>query len=301
MKKRPSHIVLGILVVTATVVSFVSTRAAQRLMIGQPGLGHWLDVPDQERRLLDQTNARFHSDVRELASVYDRERERLAVLVADSNSLEDQIQAQARAVIEGNNALARRVLERVLVVREHLTQEPRHRFARFCGSAVRGQGRRHRNRSGPERADPRGQGRSRGPRPGRRHMRGQQGGQSQAAVGSWQTTGLSRHLKLTNTQLTAITNADPDFAEELDQVTRRVEDHHLALSQRLEDTGTSDETAREHLEIFISARAHLEQRAVNHVLRVRHLLTPGQKRKLSNLCADGMDSAGAGGTGLGYE
>ena len=165
MKRKSFHIVLVMLLVATAVGSFVSTRA-QKPVTGQPGLCRWLNVSGQQRRHLNQTGAGFNCEAQELASAYQRERGKLAALVADPNSLEDQIQTQAQAVIESNNALVRRVVERILVVREHLTEEQRRQFTGFCGGAMRGQGRGPQNRFGPGPTGPRGRGRGQGYGPG---------------------------------------------------------------------------------------------------------------------------------------
>jgi len=89
--------------------------------------------------------------------------------------------------------------------------------------------------------------------------------------------------------LTAVAQLDPNFAAESDELTRQVQEYHLGLSQLLENTQTDNETVREHLETFIRARSHLEQRTIDHILRIRHLLTSGQKQQLLGLCSGGMD------------
>jgi Spy/CpxP family protein refolding chaperone len=303
MKRKSFHIVLVILLGATAVGSFVSTRA-QRPVAGQPGLCRWLNVSGGQRRHLNRTGAGFMCDAQELASTYHREREKLAALVADSNSPESQIQTQAQAVIESNNALVRRVVERILVVREHLTEEQRRRFTGFCGGAMRAQGRGRQNRFGPGQPQGRGRGQGfgsgRGQRlgGGRGQGRGRQRGQGGAA-GPWQDTGLSRHLALTDAQLSAVAELDPSFSAESDELSRQVQEHHLSLSQLLENTQTDNETVREHLETFIRARSHLEQRTIDHILRIRHLLTSPQKQQLLGLCSGGMGRARGRRSGLG--
>ena len=294
MKRKSFHIVLVMLLVATAIGSFVSTRA-QRPVAGQAGLCRWLNVSGRQRRHLNRTGAGFVCDAQELASTYQREREKLSTLIADPNSPENQIQIQAQTVIESNNALMRRVVERILVVREHLTEEQRRRFTGLCGGAMRGQGRGHQNRFGPGQpgGKGRGQGFGRGRGQGYGNGRGRQRGQrgQGGPAGPWQGTGLGRHLTLTEAQLTAVAQVDPNFAAESDELSRQVQEYHLSLSRLLENTQTDSETVREHLETFIRTRSHLEQRVIDHILRIRHLLSSTQRQQLMSLCSGGMGRA----------
>jgi len=106
---------------------------------------------------------------------------------------------------------------------------------------------------------------------------------------------LAPTLALSDTQYERSAQLDPQFETEVTQLADTVRARHRQFAGNLADTGVSDAAIQSSLEDLIAARTQLEQRTVEHVLRIRPLLTAEQQQRLIGLAQRGCRCRGCGG------
>ena len=268
MKLKSFQFILVGMVIVAAVGSFFSTRA-QMFATGSFELDRWLGLSSRQRQSLDETNRTFAEEAQELTVVYQGHRQKLARLFADPNSSEESIRNQVQIVLESNNTLLRCVVGHILDIREHLTEDQCRQFTGLCYGAMCGQGRGRWAQSG---------------RKGRGYGYGARNGMGR---GRGRGARFGRHLAFTAEQEATVTRLDPNFVVESEQLTERMQQRHQGLSQLLEDPQADSPKVLEQLALFMNARSQFEQRTMDHLLRIRHLLTPNQMQQLLGLCETG--------------
>ena len=270
MKRRSFQFILAVVVVVAGVGSFFSTRA-QMPPSDNSELGEWLGLSSLQQQNLVQTNMDFTDRAQQFKSVCQDHRQELARLLADPNSSEEAIRDQVQQVLESNNALIRCVVSHLLEVREYLTEEQRQQLTGLCSGAMCGQSR------GRWAEGKRGHGYGYG-----------QGARRGMGRGRGRGARFGRHLAFTVEQETAVIQLDPNFVTESEMLTEQMAEQHQRLSQLLEDPQAERETVFGQLDRFIEARTQFEQRTIDHLIRIRHLLTQEQTQKLLGLCDPGQ-------------
>jgi uncharacterized membrane-anchored protein YhcB (DUF1043 family) len=289
MTRSAFHSILIMIIVGMCLGSFAWTAArrtpAPQGCQGQ--LGCWLQLSDQQSSQLQSRDQGFANMSAELAQAYRSQRQHLAELFRDSNTAPERIREQAQQAVQANHALQSQVIEHVLAVRADLDPEQRTQLMGLCSRLVshRGMG----LGKGPGRGMGMGMGRGMGP--GRGQHRGQPG--FGAGRGSGRGCRFAQHLAMNDQQLASIQQLDPDFAQTSADLSGKVKEQYSQLAACLEDLQSTDQRIREQLEHLFESRIHLETRTVQHVLRIRAILTPEQQLMLVGLCrrcAPGEDS-----------
>jgi len=85
-------------------------------------------------------------------------------------------------------------------------------------------------------------------------------------------------------QLASIDQLDPDFAQASATLSDQVKTQYSQLAACLENLESTDQRIREQFERLFERRIALETRTVQHVLRIRDILTPQQQLMLVGLC-----------------
>jgi Spy/CpxP family protein refolding chaperone len=110
---------------------------------------------------------------------------------------------------------------------------------------------------------------------------------------------FARWLSLTPEQQHKIEAADPSFAEESRRLREESDAAREALATILTKDAASDQEILAATERAIEAHARLERRVTEHLLKVRTILTPEQRRRLFELSADQVRQGGGRGHGYG--
>jgi len=95
---------------------------------------------------------------------------------------------------------------------------------------------------------------------------------------------FAQHLAMDEQQLASIEQIDPGFAQESAVLSQRVKQQYSQLAACLKDSQSTDQQIRGQLEPLFESRVQLEERTVEHVLRIRDILTPEQQLMLVGLC-----------------
>jgi Spy/CpxP family protein refolding chaperone len=98
---------------------------------------------------------------------------------------------------------------------------------------------------------------------------------------------LAPTLGLTEAQQEKSAQLDPAFEADVAQLAEAVRTQHRQFRQNLADPDVSDAAVESSLEELIAARTRLEQRTVEHVLRIRPLLSTEQQQRLIGLSQRG--------------
>ena len=102
---------------------------------------------------------------------------------------------------------------------------------------------------------------------------------------------LIRWLELSDEQAGAMRKADPTFGDEAEALSAELDRQREKLAGLLELVTASDQQIMAQVERVIAAHDTLERRAARHVLKIRHHLTPDQRRRLMGLAAGGVREA----------
>lgn len=272
MTRSALHILLILLTVGICLGSFAwtATRPSPKLSDCQAQLGCWLQLSDQQTSALQGHGQGFADKTAQLAQDYRFQRQHLASLLQDSHTAPDTIREQAQYTVQANHALLSQVIEHVLAVRASLNPEQRAQLMGLCSRLVshRGMG----MGQGPGRGMGRGRGRGRGQHRGRHGM------------GPGRGCRFAQHLAMDEQQLTSIGQLDPNFTRESAELSQRVKQQYSQLAACLADSQSTDQQVRAQLEPLCESRIQLEERTVEHVLRIRDILTPEQQLMLVGLC-----------------
>ena len=103
---------------------------------------------------------------------------------------------------------------------------------------------------------------------------------------------LAPALALTEAQQVEVSQLDPAFETEVSRLTQRVRGLHSQFAQNLADPELADAVIQASLDELIAARVQMEQRTVEHVLRIRSLLNPEQQERLIGLSQRGCGRCG---------
>ena len=105
---------------------------------------------------------------------------------------------------------------------------------------------------------------------------------------------VARWLGLTAEQAKALRQADPTFDTEAAELRTQLTGRRKTFAQLLENDESSDQQLLQQLDKVIETQSRLERRVTQHLLKVRRLLTPQQRRRLLGLAASGVRRHGAG-------
>jgi hypothetical protein len=97
---------------------------------------------------------------------------------------------------------------------------------------------------------------------------------------------LVRWLGLDEDTARVVHELDPDFGIELHALRQAHDDERAKLAELFENPEVTDAELRTRIEAVIAAGNAVDRRVAEHLLLVRDHLTPGQQRKLFDLCAD---------------
>jgi len=95
-------------------------------------------------------------------------------------------------------------------------------------------------------------------------------------------------LGLDESRRARIKAADPDFRQDLADLRQDLGQRRQALTDLLENAESSDDAIRGAVEDIIAAHNALERRVAEHLLSIRHELTPAQQKKLFSRLAEGV-------------
>ena len=104
---------------------------------------------------------------------------------------------------------------------------------------------------------------------------------------------LCRWLDLTEPEAGAIAEHDPQFSGDMTRLRGEVDAVRQQTIALFEEPGATDGQLRAQIEAWIEARNRLDRRVAEHLLLIRDHLTPGQQRRLFNLCAGQMRKCGS--------
>lgn len=106
--------------------------------------------------------------------------------------------------------------------------------------------------------------------------------------------GLMRWLNLSEEQTTHVYDADPGFSENALKLRRELDAARETLANLLEDAGSSDEAVLDQIEKVVGTQSQLERCVAEHLLKIRKILTPDQRKQLFKLAATGVRGHGKG-------
>ncbi len=108
--------------------------------------------------------------------------------------------------------------------------------------------------------------------------------------------GLAGWLGLSREQQRRVEAADPTFPDDSSRLRAELDAARESLARLLATDSASDEEIRRAVEKTIDVHTRLERRATQHLLRVRSILTPEQRRRLLDVSAEHVRQ----GRGYGY-
>ena len=239
-----------------------------------------LNYSAEQFEAINSSDSGFYEEAAELSLEFIGERRQLALLL-DSQSTDELILSQAEKVIYTNNALINRVVAHVLVIRKHLTEEQQELLISLCNDVIHGRAAKGRLQSESSTNND-----NRNFDPGKEKVMG---------LGRRNGEGcLSQNIIFTPEQIPIIDQLDPDFeiktAALRDLASKEYSHFYLLLTQ----TNSSDEVIRVQLEILLEIRIKLERRIVQHIIRIRSILSPKQQKNLAGLCGSCRGSQGIG-------
>ena len=99
---------------------------------------------------------------------------------------------------------------------------------------------------------------------------------------------VAQWLGLDSKESADLEKSDPSFAAELAELRSALSTARDALALSFDDPNSTDQQVRQCSERVSEAHDCLERRVVEHLILVRHRLTPAQQKRLFELCADGV-------------
>lgn len=285
MKRKIFQFGLLTLVMAATAATFFVTRSLGQRRGGDPaGTRDWLSLSGAQCQRIGQEDPGFREQADILAQRLQDQQQELIYQIRDENTLDEAVLEQSRRVVETHHDLMRRVVQHLLVVRRHADTQQCLQLRGLCSGTLAGGARG--GRHGGQAQMPRQGGQ--GPHgPGRGQGRGMGMGLGRGMGGRHRGNQLAPALALTEVQQENVLQRDPDFETDVAILTEAVHTLHGQFAQNLTDPNVADEAIQLSLEELIVARARLEQRATEHVLRIRSLLSVDQQQRLIGLSQRG--------------
>lgn len=108
----------------------------------------WLNLDDAQKRQLRQLDPAFEQDLDRLQAELDDARSSLAAAFEDTTTTDESLRHCVEHTITLHNALERRVIEHLILVRSHLTPEQQKRLFSVAAEGVRKGCRRQRHQGG---------------------------------------------------------------------------------------------------------------------------------------------------------
>jgi len=136
MKSLARLVGVGLILVSGLGMFLVTMSTGEEAAVSCP-LGDWLGLPTGQCQTLCGIDPGFIREARALAADLREQREGFASLLEDPQSADDAILAQSEKVIAAHNALERRVVRHLLLIRPHLTPAQHQRLMRLCAEGVR--------------------------------------------------------------------------------------------------------------------------------------------------------------------
>jgi rubredoxin len=127
---------VGLVLVSGLGMFFVTLSTGEEADDRCP-LGEWLDLPTEQCRPLCGVDPDFKAEARALAADLREQREAFASLLEDTQSTDEAILAQSEQVIATHDALERRVVRHILLIRPHLTPAQQQRLMGLCAEGIR--------------------------------------------------------------------------------------------------------------------------------------------------------------------
>ena len=131
--------VAAALAVAAGVAAFLATpqSGGRGRGGGRAALSQWLELSPERDEAVRKADPDFEQDSELLTANLAAEREKLAALLGEPASTDQQVLDRVERVIAAHNSLERRVAKHVLAIRAHLTAEQQQRLMGLCASGVR--------------------------------------------------------------------------------------------------------------------------------------------------------------------
>ena len=130
-------LIVAAVAVAAGVGAFLATpKLAGDRGQGQP-LARWLGLSAEQAEAVKKADPVFEGDADRQTAALGAEREKLAALLDDPKSADDQVMKQVERVIDAHNTLERRVAKHVLAIRSSLTADQQKQLMGLCASGVR--------------------------------------------------------------------------------------------------------------------------------------------------------------------
>lgn len=133
---------MGVFVGAALLAGVVTwTLRARAVAATQPASGdlllNWLNVSAGEREELAKHDVNYESDLARLRSQLSERKSDLAATLEKPGSADQAIREGMEAVIAANDALQRRVVEHLLLIRDHLTPAQQQQLLSLCAEGLR--------------------------------------------------------------------------------------------------------------------------------------------------------------------
>jgi len=229
----------------------------------------WLGLSGNQCNGIRNEDPHFQEEAQALSQSLQFARRTLADLLADPNSTDDVLRAQAQTVLDAHHRLMRHTVNHLLVVRAYTDVSQCGRLNALCADVMHsGQGRGY-GRQG--RGPGRGMGRGRGMQYRWRRGRG----------------ALAPALRLTEAQQQAAGEIDPNYTTDAAALTEQVRTAYQTLAGTLQDINSPDESVQQALDHFIDVQTMLEERTVDYVLGIRPMLSVDQQQRLIGLSHGG--------------
>lgn len=288
MKRKIFQFGLLTLVMAATAATFFVTRSlGQRRGGDGAGTRDWLSLSGAQCQRIGQEDPGFREQADILAQRLQDQQQELIYQIRDENMPDEAVLEQSRRVVETHHDLMRRVVQHLLVVRRHADTQQCLQLRGLCSGALTegGAGGRQHGRQAqmPHQG---GQG-PHGPGRGQGRGMGMGLGMGRGMGGRHRGNQLAPALALTEAQQETVLQRDPNFETDVTILTEAVHTLHGQFAQNLTDPNVADEVIQLSLEELVVARARLEQRTTEHVLRIRSLLSADQQQRLIGLSQRG--------------
>ncbi|MBI9016830.1 MAG: hypothetical protein JEZ07_06155 [Phycisphaerae bacterium] len=274
MRITIKNIGVVILVLTAGLISFIITSINARIYDPRHNeMSQLLNYSLEQDNLINASDPDFNKEASELSSALINQRQGLARLL-ETQAPDEQILSQTASVIESNNDLIIRVVEHIVIIRKHLTAEQKQQLLTLCNDIVSGRGVRNRLQSDSSKVD----------NAGRRNGGGQGRGMGLRKRNRGRV--LSQKITFSVDQVEAIKQLDPDFEDEsavLHDLTSKEYSQFFVL---LSESNSSGEEIRYQLDKMLEAREKLELKIIEHIIRIRSLLSLEQQKKIAGICGN---------------
>ncbi len=299
MTRKLFHYGLAVLVLVTACTAFAVMRGVNQRHQTRAGYAStWLSLSNTQCRQINQTDPDFKAQARILTEQLQAHQQGLIDLIGTADSADDSIRMQALLVVDAHHRLMRRVVQRLLAVRRYTDTQQGLRLQGLCagvmgfGPQMRGYAEQGQMQQGEQGMH----GPGRGPGMGRRDGRGRGMGMGMR-MGRQRRGRLAPALALTESQQSEVIQLDPSFEADVTPLTEQLRTLHGQFAQNLADPKVSEAVIQSSLDELIRVRVLLEQRTVDHVLRIRPLLSLDQQQRLIGLSKMGCGRRRGRGSG----